>query len=451
MIMGVTAGYRGGWWDEIISFIGNVFLAFPQIVLLLVIITAFGPSSQLGIWMNTELGLDKTLVSGSLIIVAITFSTAPQVARIVRGIVLDLKTRDYIAAAEVRGESPLYIMLVELLPNARGPLIVDACLRLGYVIITIALLGFLSLGLPPPDPDWGKMISDGRQWGYNGLNMMLWAGPGHLIAGAWPQPAGRWSARNLAEGLMMAKSQTKPDKNTPVLECKDVSISYYTRAGEIPAVVDFGLTIMPARRWDLWASRAAENPPSRFAIMQYLGKNGHITGGAIRYKGQDLVTMPESGLRKIRGREIAMVYQEPSSSLNPSMKIGQQLAEPLVLLDGLSWEAARAQSRDMLEAVRLPDPDRLMESYPHQISGGQQQRVVIAMALLSKPALLLMDEPTTALDVTVEAGIVELVKDGKRPSRRLSMRRRQTMARPFCRLKTCRNIMKLTTVRSVHC
>ncbi|MDX1716117.1 MAG: ABC transporter permease [Anderseniella sp.] len=174
MIMGVTAGYRGGWWDEIISFIGNVFLAFPQIVLLLVIITAFGPSSQLGIWMNTELGLDKTLVSGSLIIVAITFSTAPQVARIVRGIVLDLKTRDYIAAAEVRGESPLYIMLVELLPNARGPLIVDACLRLGYVIITIALLGFLSLGLPPPDPDWGKMISDGRQWGYNGLNMMLW-------------------------------------------------------------------------------------------------------------------------------------------------------------------------------------------------------------------------------------------------------------------------------------
>ncbi len=174
MIMGVTAGYRGGWWDEIISFIGNVLLSFPQIVLLLVILTAFGPNSNIGIWMGDTLGLDKTVVSGALIIVAITFSTAPQVARIVRGIVLDLKTRDYIAAAEVRGEGPLWIMLVELLPNARGPLIVDACLRLGYVIITIALLGFLSLGLPPPDPDWGKMISDGRQWGYNGLNMMLW-------------------------------------------------------------------------------------------------------------------------------------------------------------------------------------------------------------------------------------------------------------------------------------
>jgi len=174
MMMGVTAGYRGGWWDEIISFMGNVLLSFPQIVLLLVILTAFGPNSNIGVWMNSALGLDKTIVSGALIVVAITFSTAPQVARIVRGIVLDLKTRDYIAAAEVRGEGPLWIMLVELLPNARGPLIVDACLRLGYVIITIALLGFLSLGLPPPDPDWGKMISDGRQWGYNGLNIMLW-------------------------------------------------------------------------------------------------------------------------------------------------------------------------------------------------------------------------------------------------------------------------------------
>ena len=103
-----------------------------------------------------------------------TFGTAPQVARIVRGLVLDLKTRDYIAAAEVRGESPWYIMLVELLPNARGPLIVDACLRLGYVTITIALLGYLSLGLPPPFPDWGKMISGAQKFGSFGMNAMLW-------------------------------------------------------------------------------------------------------------------------------------------------------------------------------------------------------------------------------------------------------------------------------------
>ncbi len=197
----------------------------------------------------------------------------------------------------------------------------------------------------------------------------------------------------------------------PVLEIEDLSIGFKTHVVDIPAVIKFGCTIMPGETVGLVGESGSGKSTVAFAIMRYLGKNGHITGGAIRFKGQDLVTMPESGLRRIRGREIAMVYQEPSSSLNPSMRIGQQLAEPLVLLDGLSWDAARKQSRDMLEAVRLPDPDRLMDSYPHRISGGQQQRVVIAMALLSKPALLLMDEPTTALDVTVEAGIVELVKD----------------------------------------
>ena len=174
MLLGVTAGYRGGWWDEVISFIGNVLLSFPLMVLYLVILSRFGPSSEFGHYLSVNLGLSPTVVSGVIIIVAVTFGTAPQVARIVRGLVLDLKTRDYIAAAEVRGERPLYIMVVELLPNARGPLIVDACLRLGYVTIAIALLGYLALGLPPPEPDWGKMISDAQKWGSNGMNAMLW-------------------------------------------------------------------------------------------------------------------------------------------------------------------------------------------------------------------------------------------------------------------------------------
>ena len=174
MVMGVVAGYRGGWWDEIISFFGNVLLSFPLMVLYIVIISRFGPASEFGQYLSHDLGLDPVLTAGVIIILAVTFGTAPQVARIVRGLVLDLKTRDYIAAAEVRGESPWYIMLVELLPNARGPLIVDACLRLGYVTITIALLGYLSLGLPPPFPDWGKMISGAQKFGSFGMNAMLW-------------------------------------------------------------------------------------------------------------------------------------------------------------------------------------------------------------------------------------------------------------------------------------
>jgi peptide/nickel transport system permease protein len=155
MFMGVAAGYLGGRWDDILSFIGNLIMSFPLIVLYLLIIGRFGATP-----LN--------------IIVAVTLATGPQVMRIVRGIVLDLKTRDYIAAAQVRGEHPFYIMIVELLPNARGPLIVDSCLRMGYVTIAIALLGYLGLGLPPPDPDWGSMINAAQKFGSFGANAMLW-------------------------------------------------------------------------------------------------------------------------------------------------------------------------------------------------------------------------------------------------------------------------------------
>ena len=145
--------------------------------------------------------------------------------------------------------------------------------------------------------------------------------------------------------------------------------------------------------------------------MRDLGKNGRITGGSIRFKGRELTTMPDAELRKIRGSEIAMIYQEPMASLNPAMKVDRQLMEVPLIHEGASEAEARAQALRVVEAVRLPDPARILGSYPHQLSGGQQQRIVIAMALMSKPSLLILDEPTTALDVTVEAGIVELVKD----------------------------------------
>jgi len=141
MLMGSMAGYLGGWWDEVISFMANVLLSFPVMILFVIIITILG-------------------ASGINIVIAVTFASAPGIMRIVRGLILDLRTRDYVFAAQTRGESPWFIMLVELLPNARGPLIVDACLRLGYTVVAIATLGFLGLGLPPPEPDWGLMIKE---------------------------------------------------------------------------------------------------------------------------------------------------------------------------------------------------------------------------------------------------------------------------------------------------
>ncbi len=197
----------------------------------------------------------------------------------------------------------------------------------------------------------------------------------------------------------------------PILEIDNLSISFFTRGGEIPAVMDFSASVMPGQALGLVGESGCGKSTVALGVMRDLGRNGRIVGGAIRFRGRDLTTLPEAELRKIRGKDIAMIYQEPMASLNPAMKVGRQLMEVPMIHEGSDAQAARAKAKAVVEAVRLPDPARILDAYPHQLSGGQQQRIVIAMALMSKPALLILDEPTTALDVTVEAGIVDLVKD----------------------------------------
>jgi peptide/nickel transport system ATP-binding protein len=197
----------------------------------------------------------------------------------------------------------------------------------------------------------------------------------------------------------------------PILDIENLSISFTTRAGEIPAVMDFSARIMPGEALGLVGESGCGKSTVALGVMQDMGKNGRITGGSIRFKGRDLCKMSQAELRAIRGSEIAMIYQEPMASLNPAMRIERQLMEVPMIHEGVSAEVARTMAREIVAAVKLPDPDRILRSFPHQLSGGQQQRIVIAMALMSKPALLILDEPTTALDVTVEAGIVDLVKD----------------------------------------
>lgn len=143
LAMGLVAGFYGGWVDRTLSFIANVILSFPVLVLYILVIVTLG-------------------ASGLNIVLAVTFASAPGIFRIVRALTIDIAAQDYVAAAVVQGESPIRIMAVEILPNAAGPLIVDACLRLGYTTITIGVLGFLGLGLPPPTPDWGGMVNDGK-------------------------------------------------------------------------------------------------------------------------------------------------------------------------------------------------------------------------------------------------------------------------------------------------
>ncbi len=197
---------------------------------------------------------------------------------------------------------------------------------------------------------------------------------------------------------------------TPLLECRKLSVSYAGRTGEVPAVTDFNLSLMRGEAHGLVGESGCGKTTVALAIMRYLGHAGRVAGGEILFEGRDLLALGSGELRRIRGGAIAMIYQEPMASLNPSMTIGGQLMEVPMYHEGIGRRDASARALEMLVRVRMPDGERIMRSYPHQISGGQQQRVVIAMALLSNPRLLLLDEPTTALDATVEAGIVDLIR-----------------------------------------
>lgn len=205
-------------------------------------------------------------------------------------------------------------------------------------------------------------------------------------------------------------TDTPWDPSQPILDIQNLSISFFTRLREIPAVMDFSCKVMAGESMGLVGESGCGKSTVALAVMRDLGKNGKIVAGSIKFKGRELVTMGDEDLRKIRGSEIAMIYQEPMASLNPAMKVGAQLAEVPMIHQGMAKDEAWKLARQIIADVRLPDPDRILNAYPHQLSGGQQQRIVIAMALMSKPALLILDEPTTALDVTVEAGIVDLVK-----------------------------------------
>ena len=200
----------------------------------------------------------------------------------------------------------------------------------------------------------------------------------------------------------------------PVLSIERLEVSYSTRAGTVRAVRDVSIEIAPGRVLGLVGESGCGKSTLAFAVMNYMPSNAAITAGRILFRGRDIVRMDARELNRLRGNEIAMVYQDPMAALNPSLKIGPQLTEVVVEHNGAGREEARETCIRMLEQVRMPDAAAIMERYCHQLSGGQQQRVLIAMALLTNPALLIMDEPTTGLDVTVEAEILDLIGELKR-------------------------------------
>ena len=250
ILMGLAAGYWRGWLDEILSRVSDIILSFPVLVLYIIIIATVG-------------------ASGVNIVLAVTFASAPGIMRIVRGLVLDLRNRDYVAAAQTRGEKPWHIMLVEILPNARGPIIVDACLRLSYVTITIGVLGFLGLGLPPPRPRLGQ---HGQPRTPHGPGLPAHGAVplcSHLVPGPRLQPAGGRVARDIAARLGRS--------SVPLLEIENLCLSYYTRAGR-----DTGRRRFLARD----GGGRERRPGRRIRVRQIDRRHGHhaVHGQQRRYR-----------------------------------------------------------------------------------------------------------------------------------------------------------------------
>ena len=202
--------------------------------------------------------------------------------------------------------------------------------------------------------------------------------------------------------------------NSPLLEIRDLRIEFGGQNESLVAVSRLSFSVAPGESYGLVGESGCGKSTTAMAIMGHLGSNGAVTDGSIRFQGRELVGASTKVLRSIRGRGIAMVYQDPMSALNPVKTIGAQLAEVPLLHLGVGRDEAYEMAAAMLKDVRLPDPGEMLKRYPHQLSGGQQQRVVIAMALLGRPSLLLLDEPTTGLDVTVEAAVIDLIAELRR-------------------------------------
>jgi peptide/nickel transport system permease protein len=332
----------------------------------------------------------------------------------------------FVAAARVSGLSNRQIIVRHLLPRIASLVIVQASLLASISVLIQSSLAFLGFGPRPPKPSWGGLIANARENITSQPFLLL--PPGIIVAltvialnifgdAIRDTATERWSLskiRKRAKGGAMQGLVYTPtpivDPGAALLSVQHLSIAFPSENGIMPVVTDVSFDIAPGEVVGLVGESGCGKSMTASGVLGMIPGRGMITSGTVHFDGENLTAMGPAGLERIRGKEIGFVSQEPMVALDPTWRVGRQLAEAIAHHRGISKRAARSAAIELLTAVNLPDPTAMASRYPHQISGGQAQRIAIAFALAGNPRLLIADEPTTALDVTIQAEILALLR-----------------------------------------
>ncbi|MFD0656173.1 dipeptide/oligopeptide/nickel ABC transporter permease/ATP-binding protein [Thermocatellispora tengchongensis] len=343
----------------------------------------------------------------------IAAAVAPGVARLTQTLAASVAGRDYVAAARLLGVPRPLILVRHVLPNIAEPLILNLAQAMGGALLGLAGMSFLGLGVQPPAYDWGRLLFDGFSRIY--VTPVVALGPAVAVALAGigfnllGDALARAAARTRAAGAAPAGAAPAPaDPGEPdpdaVLEVRDLTVAF---PGGLTPVRGVSLTLRPGEIVGLVGESGSGKSLTAAAIGGLVPYPGVVRAGALRLCGRDARTMPDREL----GTALAMVFQDPMASLNPALRVGGQLAEVATVHLGASRAEAARRAVDRLGHVRIPDPERRARQHPHELSGGMRQRAVIAMGLMGTPRLIVADEPTTALDVTVQRQILTLLRE----------------------------------------
>jgi len=405
-LIGLVSGYAGGRTDNIMMRGIDMLMAFPYILLALAIVAVLGP------------GLMNALY-------AIAVVNIPFFARNIRGITIGLAHREFVDAARLSGKGHVSIILTEILPNVLPVIVITMSTTVGWMILETAGLSFLGLGAQPPQADLGSMLGEARTLMFNAPWVSVIPGVMVFIIVMSINLLGD-GVRDALDPRLRAGALSRPRavtrierKNTPAtggtkgaaLDVVDLETSFESSSGLSPAVKGVSFSVNKGECLGLIGESGSGKSVTALSLLGLVASPpGVITGGRVEITGEDVLSQPEGQITSYRGGKVAYVFQDPLTTLHPLFTIGDQVAEAIQVHQPLSKSEAWAKAIEMLKAVRLPDPEERANAYPHELSGGQRQRVGIAMALANDPEIIIADEPTTALDVTVQAEILRLLQ-----------------------------------------